>query len=62
MKVWNVDIYTKMPVKRVYVKAKTAKEAEEKARETYYSFQEQTFRAKGENLELTRELHSPDLM
>lgn len=62
MKVWNVDIYTEVPVQRVYVKAETAKEAEEKAQKIYYSLHKQTFRAKGENLEKTKKLQSPDLM
>lgn len=54
MPIWNVDIYTKIPLQRVHVKAETAKEAEEKAKEIYPSFHEQEFRAKGMNLELTK--------
>lgn len=55
MPVWNVDIYTKIPLHRVYIKAETAKEAEENAKQIYPSFHEQEFRAKGMNLELTKE-------
>lgn len=55
MPIWNVDIYTKIPLHRVYIKAETAKEAEEKARKAYPSFHEQEFRAKGMNLERTKE-------
>ena len=55
MPIWNVDIYTKIPLQRVYIKAEPAKEAEEKARKAYPSFHEQEFRAKGMNLERTKE-------